>query len=289
MPANTPDLSDVSCATPSDCLAVGLGGSSGSYPVFTETTDGGALWTTQPMSSGFGFSNWGDLSCALPPSCYLSKNLSSVMRSTDGGASWTRVPGSLWQAIGGPDFPAWFDDMTCVRGSSVCAIVGTTSRNTFEFGETRDGGTTLHRIAVLRDVRGKDGYLVSCATPQTCMVASPLRTRVLTTIDGGARWAIRSLPKEIEQVHAISCPTATECVALVVGSRHPAELLAGTTLNGGMSWSMSTVAPDPDPNSTASISCPSAAECYVDGPATPHGTVYVRAGTQGRWVQTSVP
>jgi hypothetical protein len=88
------------------------------------------------------------------------------------------------------------------------------------------------------------------------MVVSDLRAKALLTSDGGVRWAIRSLPKEVTEVDSISCPTASECIALVIGSRHPGFLLAATTRDGGIGWSLSAISPDPK-SYIASIICPS--------------------------------
>lgn len=289
VPVNTPYLRQVSCATSSECIARGTGGesepSSEPFPVFTETSDGGSAWTTQPVDQTLLDSTGGEVACASPPNCYMMSS-PGVLRSTNQGVSWSAVPGGQWQ----PSAPNWYagpDDMTCVRATSFCAIVGTDASGAFEFRATR-GDAHVVELAVLKHVGGDPGdFSVSCASPRSCMVVSDLRAKALLTSDGGVRWAIRSLPKEVTEVDSISCPTASECIALVIGSRHPGFLLAATTRDGGIGWSLSAISPDPK-SYIASIICPSSSRCYVAGPATPHGSVYMRVAIDGQWRRTNV-
>jgi photosystem II stability/assembly factor-like uncharacterized protein len=281
VPVNTPDLRQVTCATSSECIAGGEVGDSQTYPVFTGTTDGGALWTTQPVDLSL-LDSFGTVACGAPPNCYLLTN-QGVARSTNQGINWSLMPGGRWQST----LTASPNDVTCVRGTTFCAIVGTNSSGAFEFRETRDGGSRIVQVAELKHVADNGAFLASCGSPRSCVVVSRLGARVLSTTNSGAKWAIRSLPKEVTEVESISCPTPSECVALVLGRRHLGTLLAATTRDGGASWSLSGISPDPK-RSIADINCPSASRCYVAGPATPHGSVFVRYAINGSWHRTNV-
>jgi hypothetical protein len=185
---------------------------------------------------------------------------------------------------------AGIDALWCVRASTACFVAGHTATTAFEFGATSSGGTRLDRTALLAGVRGRGGYLVSCSSADSCVAANLFGARVLATSDGGARWVLRSLPTAVDIVHALSCPSANVCVALVSERTRHGLLLAATTRNDGLSWTVAAVSPAPDPLWTASLSCPSTNTCYVDGPAaTPDGSVYVRNGLTARWVRTAVP
>lgn len=282
----------LSCASASQCLAFVTGELNGIasvlYTAFISTTDGGTKWTTRPVDN-FGGSNVTDPTCSAPLSCYAIRDLSSVIRSTDGGVTWKKVPGSGWSppSCGGCTL-AGIDDVSCVHASTVCFIVGQSGSSAFEFGLTSDGGTRIDRTTLLANVRGRGGYLVSCASVHSCMVVNLFSARVLTTSDAGARWALRSLPTTVDTVHALSCPSTNVCVALVNERTHKGLLLAATTRNDGVSWTVAAVSPVADPLWAASISCPSTSSCYVDGPATPDGSVYVRSGVGARWVRTAV-
>lgn len=293
VPADTPSgfpKEAVTCASTAQCLAYSTGQLNGIasvlYTAFLGTTDGGTTWTTRPVDN-FGGSNVTDPTCVAPRSCYAIRDLSSIIRSTNDGASWKTVPGSGWppRTCGGCA-SAELDDLSC---PSACFVVGQSASNAFEFGRSSEGGTRIDRVALLPGVRGRGGYLVSCATAQTCMVANLFGTMVLTTTDAGAKWVTRSLPTAVDTVHAMSCPSTNVCVALVHERTHDGILLAATTRNDGLSWSVEAISPDPDPLWAASLSCPTTTVCFVDGPATPNGSVYVRSGPAGsRWVRTAV-
>jgi len=283
----------LSCATAAQCLAFVTGERNGIasvlYTAFIETTDGGSKWSTRPVDN-FGGSNATDPTCAAPVGCYVIRDTSSVIRSTNGGASWKAVPGSGWPppACGGCS-SAGFDDLSCVRASTTCFAVGRSAATAFEFGATSHAGARLDRTTLLSNVRGRGGYLVSCASVHSCMVVNLFSSRVLTTSSAGAQWVSRSLPTSVDAVHALSCGTTNECVALVHERTHRGLLLAATTRNDGLSWSIAAVSPAPSALWTASISCPNATRCYVDGPAaTPDGSVYVRVGPNARWVRKAV-
>jgi hypothetical protein len=295
--ANTPSgfpKEGISCATSAQCLAFVTGELNGNasvlYTAFVETTDGGSKWTTRPVDN-FGGSNVTGPTCATPLSCYAISDVSSVIRSSNGGASWKKVPGSGWPpaACGGCS-SAGLDDLSCVHLSTACVVVGQNAATAFEFGRTSSGGARIDRTALLAGVRGRGGYLVSCASVDSCVVVNLFGTRVLATSDAGARWAPRSLPAAVDIVHALSCPSTSVCVALVSERTHHGLLLAATTRNDGLSWTVAAVSAAPNPLWTASLSCPSTSTCYVDGPAaTPDGSVYVRNGLTARWVRRAVP
>ena len=293
---STPDgypKEGLSCSTASQCLGYATGELDGIasvlYTAFIETTDGGATWTTRPVDN-FGGSNVSDPTCAAPRDCYAIKNLSSVIRSTDGGASWKAVPGSGWPSptCGGCS-SAGLDDLSCPHASTICFVVAQDATNAFEFGRTSQGGARLDRIAHLPGVRGRGGYLVSCGSARACLVVNAFSTKVLTTSDAGTRWVARSLPAAVDAVHALSCPSVSVCVALVHERTHNGQLLAATTRDDGASWTVVAVSSAPAPLWTASLSCPSASDCYVAGPAAaPSGSVYARTGASTRWVRTAV-
>lgn len=84
---------------------------------------------------------------------------------------------------------------------------------------------------------------------------------VLTTTNGGATWKKRSLPKNLGDVGAISCGSATFCVAPVIkgplGTDAKESLLV--TKNGGASWKVVTA---PGDDEVQDVSCPTAKICF---------------------------
>ena len=77
-PAGVADLSGVSCASSSDCMAVGYGSSGG---VVVTTTDGGATWTSSTLPAESGLLT--AISCSSPSTCMAVGDGNPGRRSHD--------------------------------------------------------------------------------------------------------------------------------------------------------------------------------------------------------------
>jgi|GEM_PF-2986833 len=274
--SGTPFPYSISCPTIAFCLAKGVDANISIFPpVFVETDNGGGLWTTYPPTIDLGNATTSGATCASPTSCYLIESSAAILRSTDLGVTWKPLPRAGFKH---------FNLLSCVRASA-CFTVGTGATGVLVFGRIAPNGTSVTRVATMPYIKGFQLLAMSCSTSTSCAVAGGEGTTVLTTADGGAKWAVRSLPESIAAVLSISCADAKVCVIPALSKIHKGFLFAATTRNGGATWSISAVASEPNPDSVGYISCPSSTVCFVSGSATPESTVYIRSGFTSKWVR----
>ena len=88
----------------------------------------------------------------------------------------------------------------------------------------------------------------------------------MTTTDGGQDWASVAGPTELTSaigVTALSCPTASACVAVASDpAGQSGDTVAFSTTDGGATWQTSVMPENFDPRQ---LSCQSGGECVVDG------------------------
>ena len=185
----------VSCATTIQCLVVAGGDltadpSEGSFS-YLVTTDRGSVWTTHQPN--LPITDTAYPSCPTFGSCDAIAD-GAVIRSMDGGIRWTMVSGGDWES-GCPTCSAgWVDDLTCIRATVACFAVGQNAASDLVFARSVNAGTHFDRVAILKNVRGRYRFMVSCGSVRSCMVPSADNTRVLTTTDAGRKWTTRSFP-----------------------------------------------------------------------------------------------
>ena len=247
------NLTSVSCASASDCAAVGtaswIGGGTPLPPVAVSSTDGGSTWNASSLPAGT--YSLSDVSCpptAGTPTCFAvgasnSGNSPTVLRSTNGGASWleVNVPSDGTQQYTG---------VSCAS-STACiavgggAIIATTNGTSWSAQTVPSGAAPSH---------------VACANASACVAvgdqSSP--TAAIYTTNGGKTWLAGSTPANALLVSA-SCSTASDCIA----SGNP--MLKST--NGGKTWSAVTL-PSTAASDTGGVSCvPSGTLCLATGAA----------------------
>jgi photosystem II stability/assembly factor-like uncharacterized protein len=111
---------------------------------------------------------------------------------------------------------------------------------------------------------------------------------VLVTGNGGTTWRRSSLPKNIGDLSAITCPGATRCIATAnrgpLGDVAPVFLVTG---NAGKTWA---VVKSPGGAEPEAIACLSAAHCiavgYVSGG---HGAIVTTTNDGRSWKSLPVP
>ena len=206
-------LDGIACGSISDCVAVGLDGSSYS------STNGGATWTSNPTASGtIGFAG---ISCPTPTVCIAvgseanGRNATStntngyMMATTDSGTSWKKQFSILGNdtAFNGVDCPT----------STVCIAVGDSPFRSVM--ESTDGGSswTKEEVPAAEGNRFYNG--VACASANQCEVVGSLTPTLMTS--DGANWTKQSLPPTAGNILAVACSSASACVAV------------GSGMNGG--------------------------------------------------------
>ena len=182
VPPGTQGLFGVSCATASNCVAVGDGSG-------IVSTDGGNSWATSPITAG----SWASVSCSDANNCVAvgtTTNGSSgiIDATTNGGASWTQ------QFSTANDF---FTSVSCRGGSCVAVGVGTSGSPNF----TQSGGVAITTGGGAWSPEpsppGATRLLsVSCVDASHCWATGANGTsvaQVFATADGGHTWSTQTL------------------------------------------------------------------------------------------------
>lgn len=268
---STPQLSGVSCPSPTDCMAVGSNGASlpGSGVVVT-TVDAGTTWS--PATAPTNALTLTTVECATTSDC------TAIV--SDGTSTWSAHSGDFgqsWQQEG--DLPSLFlagDDLSCTAGGP-CIVAGyvPTSNGHGEgaVAVSADSGQTWS----LATVPPGAGVLQSaaCLSTSTCIAAGtttttvsdvvPAKGEILRSSDGGHTWVAAGTPP-IDDVYGVACPSARLCA--IVGTKWVGFPAVGTgavaqSVDGGLSFRTSSSAYVPI--SLTALSCPSTAGCVAVG------------------------
>jgi photosystem II stability/assembly factor-like uncharacterized protein len=156
VPSGTPELRAVSCASSTQCVAVGVSD-------ILVSTDGGQSWTAHTMNDG-GLNLLG-VDCPSTALCLAtgesekpsnSSAHADIYLSTDQGTTWTlaSIPPQV-VAIGAVACPT----------ASLCIAVGSAVL------VSSDGGATWAPVGVTGGI--EDLYSISCASATTCVAVGP--------------------------------------------------------------------------------------------------------------------
>jgi photosystem II stability/assembly factor-like uncharacterized protein len=224
-----------------------------------------------------------------------------LLVSTDAGQTWSDksvpIPVNVQQLPAYGDLPAettyWpgvVDAVSC-SAPGVCNVIGSTGVNNPNGGladevvflSTTDAGdhwasTVLPEQASERSLQllefGGSSVSMSCATRTNCVaVASfygliPNQGVVTTwsTSDGGVTWAEHSIAGITGMKAQISCPDVNVCWAGPTnGSAADPSGDVVRSVDGGRTWTLSTLRSLPQGAPWQSISCVSGTNCYVSG------------------------
>jgi hypothetical protein len=235
--ARSTGLGAVSCPSANTCSAVGAyTGTNGTAVAMAEDWNG-VKWSVQPTVSltGISSSQLSAVSCAAVAACMAVGQLEKVRSGSSPLAE--KWDGSAWEL-----------EVTPVPSTS--------------------------QYPQLSDLAG-----VSCWTASTCTAVgsftdSSHRDQALAEHWDGARWSVQPIASPAGtwylQLNGISCPSASECMAVgSVGagpSAGPEETLA-ERLSGGARWTIDSPLNPPDEvhRWLYGVSCPSAKSCLTVG------------------------
>jgi|1186.fasta_scaffold45237_1 hypothetical protein len=214
-------LDGVSCATVTDCIAVGeYYGEAGPHNPFAAHWDG-AAWTVQDTGAPTGYSRLYGVSCSSTTACTAVGNLGTI-----GGASSTlaqRWDGTVWTPQSTPN-PVGVND-TRFQGAScpaasVCAAVGYSTTSFSDVGtplaEQWDGTTwTMQPTPNLPHAGALRG--VSCVSASECAAVGTDYSVIAERLDG-ANWKLQHVPDIVgatySELNGVSCAAAGECMAV---------------------------------------------------------------------------
>jgi hypothetical protein len=271
-------FTSISCATTSDCVAVG--GTADSLALIETSVNGGSSFTAVPVPPTAPFLV--SVDCNDATHC-VAVGRSSAMVSNNGGANWTLDSTPLTQGTG-----ETMASVAC-ESDTLCTAVGTPAANGSYIYST-DGGVTWHSSNAL----GGDpamGSLTCFGT--TCMAIGEGGAR---STDGGMTWS--AIATGSDNSTSLACiPGGSTCLAVgpnPVGVTQPTAVgFLQISLDGGQTW---TIKNSNLPASTASIqtvSCAGTTDCVVVGPS-PNGTsgtlvILNSANSGSTWVSYAGP
>jgi photosystem II stability/assembly factor-like uncharacterized protein len=236
-PGNGAILGQVSCPSTAECFVVG-GTVAANSGFIDQTHDGGAIWTSAPVSSALSYG--GGISCPVASTCFaLAANSSGalLMSTTDGGTSWTEGP------LIRPDnaFPLYGQYRIACTSVTDCFVTGTQSTGGSGFQPivaiTSDAGQTW-TSASLPSPPNILFNAISCGSANFCVAVGsggyPNNAITETTDNGGRSWTQQTLPTEF--LDSVSCGTSTTCttVGQQTNGNGPAVIFA--TSDAGASW-----------------------------------------------------
>ena len=272
-------VTDMSCANPEDCTAVGLvsnGTPSISNlpgPLVLVTRDGGASWADIPVPVTA--TELLGVSCASSSSCVAvgtNDFVSSTGTSLDPVTLFTSDAGATWHE---GSIPAGLSALTGVScpSSSDCFALGYENATATQQASTAvisstDGGATW-QVSASFPALGFSPFVIggiACAYTSTCLAvgitysfstsgtspATLVAPASVETTDGGATWALSPMGSAVSTSSGapvpvpvrVSCPSASSCMAVGVsggffGQSAPPTPLAWSTSDGGSTWSES--------------------------------------------------
>jgi len=213
LPAGTAEVGWVKCLAPDYCWA------DTSKNAGLRTIDGGLTWTAMPLltTSPTGASIYNnDLAfvsatrgfVVSDTACdsYTSPCQGFIQDTTNGGASWS------WEST--PAGMSALIDISC-PSTTECLAVGSSGI----FGQgymTFNGGATWAPTNVPFGMLSADG--VACPDTESCYIVGfssfyPDAAAIFATTDAGATWQVQPVSGGISYLNAVSCATASNCVA----------------------------------------------------------------------------
>ena len=220
----TPQLSGVSCPTPTECMAVGSNGAVAARERRGRDDHGRRRHVV--ARNGARRTHWRSPAWRAP----APSDCTAIV--SDGTATWSAHSadfGLSWQQEG--ELPSQFlagNDLTCVPGGS-CLVAGyvPTSNGHGEgaVALSADGGQTWSLATVPPGV----GLLQSaaCLSVSVCLAVGtttttvsdvvPAKGELLRSTDGGHTWQPSTAPLPVDDIFDIACPSTTDCA--MVGTK----------------------------------------------------------------------
>ena len=267
------NLTGISCADTSHCVAVGYAKTSTTETAIIDaTTNGGSTWVAQTTPTGF--QSLGSVTCVNASDCWATgvatTGVPSIIATTDGGGTWSTQIG-----LEGTD--AMFGNgstqaIACANTQDCWAVGSTVVSSAVEPAiiATSNGGTTWGPQLV--PFNSGSLLAVSCANASVCTAVgtngNSSNSVVVSTVNGGTAWTLDQHPPAVAVLDAVNCSTGP-CLA---GGGTQAAAQSGPSAAGSLflnatstAWTSSGTFPDAStPGGVPSgISCVSTNDCWV--------------------------
>ncbi|MHA3702385.1 hypothetical protein ACXR2U_09365 [Jatrophihabitans sp. YIM 134969] len=300
--SSSPRLSDISCATTSSCVAVGVtsDGDGVEHPLVESLTD--ANWRSTRVASPDPTLAAGldAVSCPSARSCVaVGSTGGNEPAAAQTAVAATSVDGrwTIAEADPGVGSPNEYQGVSCVRPGGCVAV-----------GDARDVPLAAVRTSSGWDDLGAaapDGFLggrfesVACSGANACtaggwVARDPYSETTTPFVNrwNGHTWSQQTLPDiGFGRITGVACPTSTVCVAVgwiddvTSGGQQPLLLQK----RSGTAWT-STLLPQADGAALNDVACRSATSCLAVGSAGPSDQGVIGIALTGTtWKVTRTP
>jgi len=302
-PGDNGVLTDVSCTTPTDCVAVGrYGGGPLQYKTLILRTVNGVSWS-RIRSPNPGYEHFLEaVSCVSATECtavgamrlpndpepLFDPDLRPLVLRTTDGTDWAWVPTDAYGE------QSWLVDVSCTSAVRCRAVGSAGNAGSDHILLRTTNGTRWLRQSIPASPTRTTFKAIDCASNVRCTAvgyfgpSNRFLTLVLQTTDGRT-WERRASPNPVAsgdsaRLEDVSC-TGPVCSAVGYAESHPivpsrAFILRTTD---GLSWTRAATPPD-SPTWLTSVTCTSATECTATGELTSsHLTEILRTTNGTTW------
>lgn len=265
-------LYGVTCASASDCWAVGTGrGPAGEQALIEQYT--GTTWAS--VASPNTPSMLYKVACAGASDCW------AVGNDLSNNSLLEQYTGTAWAVVSNPSLPpqSSLNDVTCVSASDCLAVGGIgEGSNPPQAVVEQDTGSGWAIVSISSFSSGAGLSGVTCAGANDCWAVGAWQNGTPQTLieqNAGSGWNIVN-PTSGEALTGVACVSAADC--WTVGS-------AETLQNTGAGW---VVVRSPNLIGLASVACPSTATCWAVGAyGAPYYALILRH-TLGGWAAVGI-
>ena len=278
IPSGLGALYAVSCASPTDCVAVGQ--TTGGQGAAIETTNGGQSWSSDTVPSG--------AQPLLAVSCWAAGYCVATGGTTSAGDIYVETAGSFAGPKTEPSGDTAVDAVSCPSASYCAAAAYNTTTGLFDdILTSTNGGSTWSLAASQVKVSGQPVSLdaTQCQSAAVCFTSGPATSSaspaVLWTTNGWSSFAGTQSGVSGDVLSFVDCPTATYCLAAGNTTTPTAFVVSGSLTGGSWSWSQTSTQP-----AAAQISrvlgdlCASTTTCVLVG-ANSLGDLAIAASSDG--------
>jgi hypothetical protein len=220
-PTRPATLIGISCGSSRLCAAIDSAGN-----VLTTTRPAGPAsgWQSIPIDPGLRFR---DVSCTRTRFCIAVADksyLATSTRPTGAAARWKLTGLDLFDDTSdGVDPHDALTDVSCASASLCVATRWTGGENNLEVSLNPAAPAPIWRGRGLGQFKYDFFHAISCPSRVLCIAADAVGGNIVTSIDAGRHWRFTKIePRgawnkrttDIPSVNAVSCPTASFCIAV---------------------------------------------------------------------------